>query len=825
KPLSPAVLAASTIPAFPNPFGTGGSPGIPSASGTATPPTTTHEATAVSRPQLTTSPRPLTPINATPESSAAPAPSRPTAPPTASALSKRIASAGLPPRPLSSVDRPATPACRFFNTPKGCSRGGECPFRHELKSSSRPSRTQSGDSGASASGPPPATSVAQPAAISSQAGNTQLPATGSLRVSPEAGNSAEGTSTAPRNTNVPAAQLDAVVVKIERGSPAPKSSWNVKASQPKSRAEPPSMSREVKEEEVSLRDLGDGLDQEMVDGTAMDAGGPTLNNGPILPASLSSAPIPERPSVPNRIPSQTAPQTGSMRAPAAVREQPSTNAEVGPVLSAPLSAPPPPVLSTVVIPPTPDHPPASSKGVARPLVAPARPPSRDSRRLDPHDRREPATQRQDVPRRAGRPTRSGSDTYRPLYNPRRSPSRSPSPPRSRGITLRLAPGDIHHFVPAPALGHFHHRVGEMLPRLSLPGLEDTPPGDPSRRVWIPAMPDLPGTVARPVALGAQKDIIGDGVRRRHPETDVCPYEELIRRVAEFVGRLVPLLAEYRPMDSRVAPPNRSPLVEDRGYDNGAVHYPPGVNTPRTWDANDRRSPMPLEATSYGHNIQTDREIQDTRLADPTYSSHPSGHPQDSGYYSGLRPGFSVEMPQASSTPSRPPASVESNTNLGIPKKPIVMPANYDNFEQSTVMEAPSPEVRNPPQARLQDRVVQYPGFVPAAFVPIETTGPSLYARLTQDREQLPLAERLASSESHQPSRGTYGKGSKSTPPSNNVQLAARLGVNTGEKSQPLANRFVDEPRHRPSYQNRDREPPARPGGGLMARMVGEKKPA
>ncbi|KAG8678696.1 hypothetical protein FRC08_017571, partial [Ceratobasidium sp. 394] len=215
KPLSPVVLAASTIPAFPSPFGTGGSPGIPPASGTATPSTTAHEATAVSRPQLTASPRPLTPVNATPESSAAPTASRPTAPPAASALSKRIASAGLPPRPLSSVDRPATPACRFFNTPKGCSRGGECPFRHEPKSSSRPSRTQSGDSGASASGPPVA-SVPQPAAIASQSGRTRLPAAGSLRVSPEAGDSAEGTSTAPRNTNVPVAQVDAVVVKIER---------------------------------------------------------------------------------------------------------------------------------------------------------------------------------------------------------------------------------------------------------------------------------------------------------------------------------------------------------------------------------------------------------------------------------------------------------------------------------------------------------------------------------------------------------------------------------------------------------------------------------
>ncbi|KAG8684032.1 hypothetical protein FRC08_013938 [Ceratobasidium sp. 394] len=618
------------------------------------------------------------------------------------------------------------------------------------------------------------------------------------------------------------------------------------------------MSREVKEEEVSLRNLGDGLDQEMVDGTAKDTGGPTLNNGSILPAFLSSVPIPERPSVPDRIPSQTAPQAVSIRVPATVSEQPSTNAEVGLVLSAPASAPPPPVLATVVIPPTPDHPPATGKGAARPSVAPARPPSRDSRRLDPHDRREPTTQRQDAPRRAGRPTRSGSDTYRPSYNPRRSPSRSPSPPRSRGrspIGSRgYSPPRGRAYSPPRSRGHSPLRSRSRSRSFSPPRWRNAAPPQFTRsRGYSPRRsisPRLDSRYARPTRhrSSSSRSRSPEGYNwRRSPSPPPRDGRVPLRRANPPRGRIrwpsspppsvspprSPIYSrpspntrssEYRPMDSRVAPPNRSPLVEDRGYDNGAVHYPPGVNTPRTWEANDRRSPTPLEATSYGHNIQTDRDTEDTRLADPTYPSHPSGHPQDSSYYSGLRPGFSVEMPQASSTPSRPPASVESNANLGIPKKPIVMPANYDNFEQSAVMEASSPEVRNPPQARLQDRVVQYPGFVPAAFVPVETTGPSLYARLTQDREQLPLAERLASSESHQPSRGTYGKGSKSTPPSNNVQLAARLGVNAGEKSQSLANRFVDEPRHRPSYQNRDREPPARPGGGLMARMVGEKKP-
>ncbi|KAG9091904.1 hypothetical protein FRC06_000328 [Ceratobasidium sp. 370] len=868
RPLSASVLATSTIPAFPSPFGSVGSPGVasaePPASDTAVPSATVHEASAISRPQVTASPRPLTPpapINSTPESSAAPTPSRPIAPPTASALSKRIASAGLPPRPLSSVDRPATPACRFFNTPKGCGRGRECPFRHEQRPNARLSRTQSGDSGAGTSGPPP-TSVPQPTAVPSQGEKTQPPATSaSSYASPKATKLVAGTSTARRNKNVPGARGDTVVVKTERESPAPKSSAKASVSRPNSPAGPRPMSREVKEEEVTLHDLGDGLasalDREMVDGTATDTRGTTPNNAVILPASLSSAPISEPLSTPNRIPPETTPQPGLTRPPAAVREQVSTNTEVGSVPPAPTSVPPPPVLSTVVVPPTPVHPPATDKGVAQPSGAPVRPPSRDSRRLDPHDRRELVTRIQDAPgRRTSRYTRSGSDAYRPPYNPRRSPSRSPSPPRSRGrspIGSRgYSPPRGRGYSPPRSRGHSPLRSRSRSfspprwrnggpprfvrsrgysPRRSISPRFDSRHARPARRrssssrsrsperyAWRRS-PSSPPRDARIPVRRASPPRGEDRWSSSHSPRTSSPQSPTIYRLPSSNARG----SEYRPMaDSWVAPPNRSPFVEDRGYSNGVTHYPPEAHTPRTWETNDRRSPLPLEATSYEHNITSDRETRDTQPADPTYPSHPSEHPQDSGYYPSQRSGFSAEMPLASSTPSRPPAS-ESNVDAGPAKKPIVMAANYDNFEQSVVMEAPSPEVRNPTQARLQDRVDQYPGFVPASFVPVEASGPSLYARLTQDREQLPLAERLASSESLQSSRGAYGKGAKPVASSNNGQLAARLGVNAGERSQPLANRFVDEPRHRPNYQNRDREPPARPGGGLMARMVGDKK--
>ncbi|KAG8741022.1 hypothetical protein FRC10_003445 [Ceratobasidium sp. 414] len=519
-PLSAAVLAVSTIPTFPNPFGRVSSPGVdntgPSAPDLAGSSTTTHDATAITVPQVVASPRPLSPpapINSTPGSSAAPAPFRPTALPTSSALSRRLASACLPPRPLSSVDRPATPACRFFNTPKGCSRGRECSFRHERGPSARSSRTQSGDSGASTSVPLSTTSVSQPITIPSQGGRTQsLASSGSSRVSPQADNSAAGTSTAQRNANVPVATADSVVVKIERESPAPRLS----VSQPKSRAEPSPMSREVKEEEVTLRDLGDSppvaLDQEMVDGTANNSSGTTPNNEPILPASLSSAPSSRVPAVPNRIPSQTAPQPGSMRIPATVRQQTSISPEAEPVPPAPTSVPPPPALSTVVIPPTP----ATSKGVAQPSVAPTRPPSRDSRRLDPHDRRELIT-------------------------------------RVQGGIRHLALGDIHHLAQgdirrlshAHALGHFHPRVGEMVLPLDIPGLEDTLLDDPSRRVSTLAIPDPSGIAALLVVLEAPNNMLGDEAHRPHLEMDVYPREELVRRVVEIVGRLAILLGRLR----------------------------------------------------------------------------------------------------------------------------------------------------------------------------------------------------------------------------------------------------------------------------------------
>ncbi|KAG8707405.1 hypothetical protein FRC09_001839, partial [Ceratobasidium sp. 395] len=840
-------LATSAIPAFPNPFGATSAPN----SGTTTPSpnvtvpqTTRRQATAVTRPQISAASAPTTPpttINATLEPALAPVLSRPaiavapvapvapvtaivapvatsaptsvvhTAPAPAPALARRITSAGLPARP------PSTTPCKYFSSKKGCARVGFCPFRHGDESSAGPSRANSGDARVGASGVLPMAPVAN-SSTNSQAANAQPGSGDPSRTSP------------------------GVVVKTEQESPAPKLAGRISGAQAKSRAGPPATSRRVKEEEVTLRDLGDdhaaSSDRDMADGTAKD-------KGPILPPSLSSAPSaqapkpvapsnqsnvqaerrpvepPKTPVVVRVPPSTAAPAPASRPAPAPVSA--STSAPAPAPTSAP--APVPLVPSTAVIPPTPAHPPVANKTtVPQPSVAPARLPSRDSGRLDPRDRRELLTRMQDPPPRHGsRHSRTLGGRF--LAHRRRLVQGADL--RSRVVILH-----VEEVIPHRALEDTPHhvraldlRVGGMVLCLSHLGLEDTHQEDLGRLVMTPGML---GIVVLLVALEARIAIV-DEARRLCLETEY----PLDRPAQLVVGPLAILLERFRRDHQLIAgrvwirvvmsivlmpapstrPPQSTVSREDTGYTTGHAHHPPEVNA--RWD---HHSPLRAEPTNYEQNPRTGR---DTR--EPIHPNHSGGPGQEPHYDPGLRAGFSVGIPQASSTPGRPPVLVESSNNPipGLPKKPIVMPADYDNFEQSMVMETASPEARNPASSRLQERVSEYPGFVPASFVPVENT-PRLYARMTQG-EQLPLSERLASSETHQPMRVTYNKGPKLTNSNNNSQLAARLGVNNGERSQPLANRLQDEARSRPSYQNRDREPQARPGGGLMARMVGDKK--
>ncbi|KAG8761920.1 hypothetical protein FRC12_009266 [Ceratobasidium sp. 428] len=860
-PLPPSVLATSAIPAFPNPFGATSAPN----SGTTTqapnvtvPQTTRRQATAVTRPQISAASAPTTPpttINATLEPALAPVLSRPaiavapvapvapvtaivapvatsaptsvvhTAPAPAPALARRITSAGLPARP------PSTTPCKYFSSKKGCARVGFCPFRHGDESSAGPSRANSGDARVGASGVLPMAPVAN-SSTNSQAANAQPGSGDPSRTSP------------------------GVVVKTEQESPAPKLAGRISGAQAKSRAGPPATSRRVKEEEVTLRDLGDdhaaSSDRDMADGTAKD-------KGPILPPSLSSAPSaqapkpvapsnqsnvqaerrpvepPKTPVVVRVPPSTAAPAPASRPAPAPVSA--STSAPAPAPTSAP--APVPLVPSTAVIPPTPAHPPVANKTtVPQPSVAPARLPSRDSGRLDPRDRRELLTRMQDPPPRHGsRHSRSGSNTYRHSCSPRRSISRSPSPPRSRGrspVSRGYSPRG-RGYSPPRSRGHSPSRSRSRSPRRWNGAL----PQSSRPRGYSPRRSRSPRYDPRYARYrgSSSRSRSPDRYRRRSPSP--LPRDGIPPRPASPARRWSPRYSpralsprsptyrrssldtpsnEYRPnVEKRPAPSTRPPQStvsrEDTGYTTGHAHHPPEVNA--RWD---HHSPLRAEPTNYEQNPRTGR---DTR--EPIHPNHSGGPGQEPHYDPGLRAGFSVGIPQASSTPGRPPVLVESSNNPipGLPKKPIVMPADYDNFEQSMVMETASPEARNPASSRLQERVSEYPGFVPASFVPVENT-PRLYARMTQG-EQLPLSERLASSETHQPMRVTYNKGPKLTNSNNNSQLAARLGVNNGERSQPLANRLQDEARSRPSYQNRDREPQARPGGGLMARMVGDKK--
>ncbi|KAG9118697.1 hypothetical protein FRC07_006664, partial [Ceratobasidium sp. 392] len=783
RPLPPAVLASSAVSTFPG-FGVTNAPGSTSPAiptSTTTPPTTRPETPAVTQPLVSATPAPVTPsatVTLTPVPAVVPASSKPAAPvtvrvspavaPTAPPMAKRTNSTGLPSRPSSSVTRPTTP-CKFFNSSKGCTRMGFCPFRHgdEPGAAMPPS-----GSGASANGVPPAASGPKPVTNRSLATGVQLPSSGgSSRVSPKAdvvvNAPAMGPGATPNKGKAPIGKAD-VVVKTERESPAPKLSGKAAAPKAKPRAAPPLMSRAVKEEEVSIRDLGGDLltssDQEMADGIAQN----TLDNEPVLPPSLSSAPSaqPPKPLPPSNQPkAPTEPRlVEPAQAPAAVHEQPPmVAAKPAQAPVAPISASPPVASSTVVIPPTPAHLVAAKTGTApQPSVAPVRPPSRDSRRLDPRDRR-------------------AGVVHIVLPIVQGGPYLAPPHHHALGGDLQLARVVIHrHMVElilhlvredtrrlvhahalAHVLGHSRLREGGVALHLHQRGLEDTHLGAQSHHVTILVTLSRLDTVAHPLALGARVHTLPDAARRLTLEMDTA--------------------------ESRLVPSNRSPLPtashEERGYSNDPAHYPPEVNAARTWETNDRRSPLPQSTTNYDRNARTSLDIQE-----PARPSHPSGHSQDPNYDSGLRPGFSVGMPQASSTPGRPSILVEpsNNVNLGLPKKPIVMPANFDNFDQSTTMEIASPEAQRHAPARLQERVEQYPGFAPAGFVPVEAA-PSLYTRMTQS-DQLPLAERLASSETHQPNKTTsYNKGPKPAVSNNNGHLAARLGVNSGDRSQPLAN--------------------------------------
>jgi hypothetical protein len=156
----------------------------------------------------------------------------------------------------------------------------------------------------------------------------------------------------------------------------------------------------------------------------------------------------------------------------------------------------------------------------------------------------------------------------------------------------------------------------------------------------------------------------------------------------------------------------------------------------------------------------------------------------------------------------------------MPRNPTVTLNNYDSFEQSMSMDMSSPprptEIRYPAPNRLQDRV-----DLPSSYVAAEVPGSSsLSSRMAQGHEQPTLVERLASTQGNPSNKAAHVRGTRPNTSGNNGQLAARLGVGTGERSQPLASRLLSESQPRPNYQIR--EPVPRPGGGLMARMVGDR---
>ncbi|QRV95853.1 cell surface glycoprotein 1 [Ceratobasidium sp. AG-Ba] len=805
KPLSATSLAASTASGFSIGFGGNGSEGntgstTPAPAATPTPNTLPNTST-VSRPP----PAPAPTEQPAPNNSVSQPPARgPSQVPSASAppasAPNRVAPSGLPPRPLSSVDKPATPPCRFFNTAKGCNRGTECPFRHERTAAAKSTRaTRAAESGANGTVPTPApaplasTNVPKPNPPSSIAG-VQQPANPTNAVANE--DIAKTASTA-KQQKIP----EAAAVKIEQESPGPKTLKQVI----KTRAPlPPVVSRQVKEEEVTIRDLADD-DVEMAGG----APNTSVEYGPILPpelvsgsgvsqteAAVATAPQPLGQAAKNPAPKEVpaAPANFTSELPPAPASAPT---------SAPVTAAPAPVLSTVVIPPTPVHP-APNKDIApRPAVAPHRPPSRDSRMLDTRDRRELLNRIQDPPikhtGRGGHPLRVRHRHHAQEVDPQFIAVIHPVP-------------EVAHFLgpaPGPALGHILPEDTTMdLARML--EIEHTRPGGQLLLAMVPAILDHIGALALTLGARVQSATLGTAALYRHLEAEGYCIEEIIHHaITDDRSREGPPA-----LDSRLAVAN-SAATSAYNYNNRAPYYPPEAGVSRSSGASGHRSPVPPSGNPYAD----EHAPYGAQATEPIYQSYSNGYPQNPR---GPDPplGFSNEPFHATSIPSQPSA-MNSNPSFGLSNKPILISANHGNFEQSMEMGTPSPppEVHNPGPTRLQDRVDQYPGFVPAT----EVTS-TLYARMTGDREQPRLAERLASSETYPQGRGSYNVGQRSTS-GGNAYLAARLGVNSGERSQSLVNRIQDEHRPKPGYQNRDRESTTRPGGGLMARMIGDKKPA
>jgi hypothetical protein len=205
---------------------------------------------------------------------------------------------------------------------------------------------------------------------------------------------------------------------------------------------------------------------------------------------------------------------------------------------------------------------------------------------------------------------------------------------------------------------------------------------------------------------------------------------------------------------------------------------------------------------------------DIGTSEQGYSSHFTGYRQDLNAYSAAGPGFPAGTHLASYTSQRPPVMVD-NSRQGV-RNPTATLNNYDSFEQSISSPPLSAEILYPAPKRLQDRV-----DLPASYVTAGAPGlSSLSSRMAQENEQPTFVERSASDQGNTSNRAAHARGPRSNTSGNNGQLAARLGVGTGERSQPLASRLLSEPQPRPNYQNR--EPLPRPGGGLMARMVGDK---
>ncbi|KAF8597398.1 hypothetical protein BDV93DRAFT_527431 [Ceratobasidium sp. AG-I] len=667
-----------------------------------------------------------------------------------------------------------------------------------------------------------------------------------------------------------------VKVKAERPSPSPNPVKKVAPLPKKLRkaAQATPASLKIKEEDVTLYDLagepGVPADEEMADGAtgASDA-------GPILPTSIS-APIQPTPAPKKKDRARARVQAETLAKPPTPARQPlPLPAKPPPSVTSAAVVPPPPTLTTVVIPPTPVpiRAPTAKKAatVESQRVPPRKTPSpilpQPARRQHSSDSRRPILesepeQRELANRVPNPPPRRvserqlRSDSYRRTYGGevggRRSSSRSNSPPRSRGQS--------------PSRSRSRSRSPPPMRR-------NNGNGNPARRPWSRRSPsparfdryehrdEDPRFLARPGYRFSSRSRSPDGrryptssqnergpIRRASPPRGIHSHWSSRSPISRSPSPLPPPLNAYRrsshedrdqgyrPItDTRPPPRTRSPLpqlgsVGNRGYAHDGNYRPQEAEIPRVWETNSRPPASHLGQARNEGTVGTNQNMQDI-------SSSEQGHPRSSRESgrgakheaSTGRIDYPIEPPPANSTLGRLSPSAEDFRRIS--ERTHMAPSNnYDDFEQSMTMEMSSPPLsplrQLQTQGRLQDRVNAPP--VPVYADSGAENGASLFARMGHDND---LAARMTSSQNNQANNlSSHSKWSKSNSYDNRGQLASRLGVSTGEKSQSLANRLVGDSQSRSTYQGRteNRESSSRGsemiGGGLMARLVG-KKPA